>query len=226
VIVGEAAIPSGPTQKSDKYITNYRTANNLPPINFQSIPDAKDRPPDATALDDGYLDIDIAGPVAPGATIIYVYTANAFAAAAYAIDQNLGQIISMSFAKCELDITDPQFATFEDSLQKAMSEGITFVAGSCDTGAAGCDAKTFPSVRELPIRFARLLSRCLWEHDKSSGSCQVESRFSVETTGLVTQPTLLVLKLANKSPEPGLGPAIQLISGPQDFSTVPDFFQK
>jgi hypothetical protein len=110
-------------------------------------------------------------------------------------------------------------------LQKAMSEGITFVAGSCETGAAGCDAKTFPSVRELPIRFARLLSRCLWEHDKSSGSCQVESRFSVETTGLVTQPTLLVLKLANKSPEPGLGPAIQLISGPQDFSTVPDFFR-
>jgi hypothetical protein len=36
--------------------------------------------------------------VAPGATIIYVYTANAFAAAAYAIDQNLGQITSMSFA--------------------------------------------------------------------------------------------------------------------------------
>jgi hypothetical protein len=98
VIVGEAAIPSGPTQKSDKYITNYRTANNLPPINFQSIPDAKDRPPDATALDDGYLDIDIAGAVAPGATIIHVYTANAFAAAAYAIDQNLGQITSMSFA--------------------------------------------------------------------------------------------------------------------------------
>ena len=47
------------------------------------------------------LDLEWAGAIAPNATLIYVYGADADSAAFYAIDQNLAPIVSESFGLCE-----------------------------------------------------------------------------------------------------------------------------
>jgi len=141
VILGEYPITA-----NDASIAAYRKLNGLPPIDLR--PQGKSYTPASPTVPtdiEAYLDIEVAGAVAKNATIIYVYDANASQAAITAIDNQLGDIVSMSYAGCEaLDAN----STFEGELQKAATEGITFVSGSGDAGATGmgdgetCDAPT------------------------------------------------------------------------------------
>lgn len=81
------------------------------------------------------LDLEWAGAMAPNATIVYAYSADAFTALQYAVDSNLGEIVSLSFSSCELY----QSAAFESVAQQANAQGITVLAASGDAGAANCD---------------------------------------------------------------------------------------
>ena len=139
VIVGQAAI-----SPNDVNISNYRKLNGLPAINLQTIPDTADGSPSTKTsdVDEAYLDIEVAGAVAKGSTIIYVYTANAFNAARYAINQNLGQVLSISFGGCETTFAS---STLEDLFMQANTQGMTVIAASGDSGAAGCDDGTATS---------------------------------------------------------------------------------
>jgi hypothetical protein len=99
------------------------------------------------------LDLEWASAVAPGANIIFVYTGNnttnysVYDAVAYTIEQgdllapgvgNGGaQIISESYVGCEPQY--PADADIDSEIADAANlEGITYVAGSGDWGAAGC----------------------------------------------------------------------------------------
>lgn len=64
----------------------------------------------------------------------------------YAIQQNLAPVISMSYGGCEQRITSGSLnTTFWRTLgQQANAEGITWVASSGDSGAAGCDISSSP----------------------------------------------------------------------------------
>lgn len=89
-------------------------------------------------------DIELASGVAPGATINYVYTgpnssAGAFTALQYAITQNLGQILTLSYGGCEAVNASYSF-TMEPYLRQASAQGQTFVVASGDAGAADCDS--------------------------------------------------------------------------------------
>ncbi len=87
------------------------------------------------------LDLEWAGAVAPNAALTYVYSRSINTAAQYAVDQNLASIISMSFANCEREITPG----FRSVIQQAAAQGITWIAGSGDAGAAGCDHNSYVS---------------------------------------------------------------------------------
>ena len=97
--------------------------------------------------DDGesYLDNEISGGLAPGATI-HFYTESAadggvVAAAEYAIDtDDTIDILSMSYGSCELDNTTAGNQEINGDWQQAAAQGITVVVSSGDTGSAGCDA--------------------------------------------------------------------------------------
>ena len=89
----------------------------------------------AGALSEADLDLEWAGVIAPNATIIYAYAANAYTALQYAVDQNLGQVISLSYGRCEPEST----TAFEAVAQQANAQGITIIAASGDAGAATCD---------------------------------------------------------------------------------------
>ncbi len=97
-------------------------------------------------LEESDLDIEWSGAVAPGAQIIFVDSDNTFTSFYYAIDNKttLGEsVISLSYGACEFDAnigeTNGEPLLFEQELAKAVSEGITFVNSSGDTGAAECD---------------------------------------------------------------------------------------
>jgi uncharacterized protein (TIGR03437 family) len=82
------------------------------------------------------LDLQWAGAVARNATLVLAYSANLNDAVQYAADQNLGTVISMSFAGCEL-WENPE--DLSGVAQQANAQGITLLAGSGDAGAAQCD---------------------------------------------------------------------------------------
>ena len=101
-------------------------------------------------LEEADLDLEWSGAIAPGAQLIFVNSSDAFTSFYYAIDHQstLGEsVISLSFGLCEFDANIGELETgqpvlFETELQKASSEGITFVNSSGDSGAAECDDNT------------------------------------------------------------------------------------
>jgi subtilase family serine protease len=131
-------------------INQFRSGFNLPAINLQQVLVGTD--PGTTAdLDEADLDIEWSGAVARNATIIYVNSKNAFTSAARAIDNTLAPVISMSFGGCE-PINAP-LGPAEAELQKANSEGITFLASSGDSGAAGCDGAVQDATQGLAVNY-------------------------------------------------------------------------
>ena len=83
------------------------------------------------------LDVEWAGAVARNAQIIFINaeTANGVNdALAHAISNNIAPVISMSYGACEREA-----GTLEAELQQAVSQGITILNSSGDTGSAECD---------------------------------------------------------------------------------------
>jgi len=90
------------------------------------------------------LDVEWAGAIARNATILFVYSPDAFESAFYAIDQALAPVLSFSFGECELRALPSDVSTFLSEAQKAAAEGITWLASSGDSGAAGCEDQNGP----------------------------------------------------------------------------------
>jgi|SRR5579872_189104 len=107
-------------------------------------------------LSEADLDIEMSSAVARGAQIVFVNAPATFnaqgnlvsggvwAAWYYAVDQNLAPVISLSYGTCEFGdnnvLTSAGAAGADEvELQKANSEGITFVNSTGDAGAAECE---------------------------------------------------------------------------------------
>ena len=95
--------------------------------------------------DEGESDLDVewSGATAPGATINFVYTGNSqnadvFTAYTYAVDQKIGDIISISYGSCETQLDASDFSTFEGVGEQATAQGQTVVSASGDSGATAC----------------------------------------------------------------------------------------
>lgn len=108
-------------------------------------------------LSEADLDIEMSGAVARGAQIVYVNaplnnsvnppTGGVWEAWYYAVDQNLAPVISLSYGTCEFGdnnvLTSSGTAGADEiELQKANSEGITFVNSTGDSGVAECETTT------------------------------------------------------------------------------------
>lgn len=140
---------------SDIYISDieaFRLIFGLPPNNFSlgsNYLEVLLAPPSADpgingSLDEADLDIEWAGAVARGAQIIYVEATDPFYSAFYAIDNKLAPVLSTSLGTCEWHITPDDEQLFLDYSQKAAVLGISWVASSGDSGAAGCEFQGGP----------------------------------------------------------------------------------
>jgi subtilase family serine protease len=121
-------------------IQAFRSAFNLPANLPKTIlvPGAQD-PGMNEAMGEADMDLEWSGAVARNATLLYVYADDPFTAAYYTIDQALAPVISFSFGTCEMRFATRDAQTMANEAQKAASEGITWVAASGDSGAAGCE---------------------------------------------------------------------------------------
>jgi subtilase family serine protease len=90
---------------------------------------------------EAFLDVELAGGLAQGASILLVRNSNAFYSAQYVIDQNLAGILSISFSACESELGASN-GTTSSLFEQAASEGITVVVAAGDGGVAGCFGTT------------------------------------------------------------------------------------
>ncbi len=101
--------------------------------------------PEAFAGDQGESDLDLqwSGAMAPGADIIFVYTGSdttysIFNSIEYAIDQKLGNIISVSYGACESLLSTTDASSLEAIMAQGATQGQTIVAASGDSGSTAC----------------------------------------------------------------------------------------
>jgi hypothetical protein len=117
-------------------VTSCNTAN------FRYVLVGADQPVSVGDLIEADLDLEWSGAVVPNAQIIFVNapispsetTGGVNVALAYAIDNNLAPVISMSYGLCEAENE-----SLETELQQGNAEGITILNSSGDTGSFACD---------------------------------------------------------------------------------------
>ena len=128
-IAGEATIQPAT-------VVNYRTLF----VGDQKAPTATyfDQPSSASTLTEAYLDLDVAGGMAPGASLQYYGAQDVLDAADAAINANKVDILNVSFGICELNAsTENQLVS--SYWQQAVAQGIAVTVATGDKGSASCD---------------------------------------------------------------------------------------
>jgi subtilase family serine protease len=122
------------------YQSLFGLSANLP----QVIVDGVD-PGENDAATEAYLDIEVAGSVAPGATIL-LYTSEGTAltdglalAAMRAVEDDVAGVISTSYGECEQQLGQSGNAFWSALWQQAAAQGQTAFVSTGDGGSAGCD---------------------------------------------------------------------------------------
>ena len=151
--VGQSIVIVGQSSIDDPDIDQFRSGVGIPPANLILIPTGSfpgDVPDDEI---EAQLDLEWAGAMARSATLIYVYSDDVMYSTYYAIDNNLAPVISESYGLCEYEVGIERLGlyNFEVQAQKANAQGITWLASSGDSGAAGCDYQVPTAAQGLAV---------------------------------------------------------------------------
>lgn len=145
VIVGQSDVNLADIQQ-------FRSNYGLNAANIKLIGNGTDPGVSPDDLAEADLDLEWAGAVARNATLIYVYSTDAFSSAFYAIDQDLAPVISMSFGNCEANVQLSPLQ-YEAEAKKGNALGVTWLAASGDQGAAACDYDQSVASLGLAVNF-------------------------------------------------------------------------
>ncbi len=104
----------------------------------------------AADADEAYLDTELAGGLAPGATIIYYASPDLSSGIEAAINQNTVDIFSLSFGECEHDNGSSINALIKGWWEQAAGQGIAVTVSAGDNGSAGCDLTSTKSGTNVP----------------------------------------------------------------------------
>jgi subtilase family serine protease len=122
------------------YQSLFGLTANLPTV----IIDGTDPGQNSAAIE-AYLDIELAGSVAPGATVL-LYTSGGTAltdglalAAMRAVEDDQAGVISVSYGECEMELGQSGNAFWSALWQQAAAQGQTVFVAAGDGGSAGCD---------------------------------------------------------------------------------------
>jgi hypothetical protein len=96
---------------------------------------------DVSDADEAYIDTELSGGMAPGATIYYYASSDLYTGIEAAIDANTVSIFSLSFGECEQDNESGSGdnAQINSWWEQAAGEGIAVMVSAGDSGSAGCD---------------------------------------------------------------------------------------
>jgi len=122
----------------------YRTSFGLAPNNSLIVvhPDAAPGITHDSFTTEATLDLEMVSAMAPAAQLVLDSDANVWNALTDAVDNARGQIVSMSFGDCESSFSPANVTSIRGTAQEANAQGMTLIASSGDSGAAGCDAGT------------------------------------------------------------------------------------
>lgn len=93
------------------------------------------------------LDLEWSGAIATGANIMFVYTGSntnygVFDSIQYAVDEGIGNVISISYSTCETNLSSSDLTTLEAMFKQAATQGQTVMAASGDQGSTACYGST------------------------------------------------------------------------------------
>ncbi len=125
-------------------VATYRSFFGLPANPLNVVIDGTD-PGENDAVVESYLDVELSGAVAPGATI-NLYTAadtsvqsGLLLAAQRAVDDDQASILSTSYGECEQDLGSAGNQFWYSLWEQAAAQGQTSFVSAGDGGPAGCD---------------------------------------------------------------------------------------
>ncbi len=104
----------------------------------------------ADDADEAYLDNELAGGLAPGASIYYYASTDLISGIEAAIQENTVDIFSLSFGQCEQDMSTSDNQQINAMWQQAATQGIAVTVSAGDSGSAGCDATTTSKGANVP----------------------------------------------------------------------------
>jgi hypothetical protein len=104
----------------------------------------------SSAGGEAYLDTELSGGLAPGATIYYYASTDLVTGIEAAIDANVVDIFSLSFGDCESGIGSSGNAQINGWWEQAAGQGIAVTVSSGDSGSAGCDVTQTSNNKNVP----------------------------------------------------------------------------
>jgi subtilase family serine protease len=141
---GHSIVIPGQTDLVMSDIESFETAIGLPVKDPQVILAGVDPGVQAYSGDLGESDLDIewATGLAPGASIIFVTSNDVLTSETYAVDNNVADVMSITYGDCEADTGSATENSLNSLFQQAAAQGMTVVAAAGDQGAADCDEGT------------------------------------------------------------------------------------
>lgn len=130
-LIGDAIVSTTP-------ITNYRSLF----LGSSTVPSIIGTATSTSDADEAYLDLEVSGGLAPGASLRF-YTGSDSSLATQisaALSDNKVDILSVSFGLCELDMTTAENQQYYGYWQQAAAQGIPVTVSTGDSGSAGCDS--------------------------------------------------------------------------------------
>lgn len=121
-------------------IEAFRSAAGLPPSD-PTVVLGGTTDPGTNSGDESESDLDLewAGAIAKNAKIVFVNSTDTFTSVSYAIQNNLADVLVVTYGACESSIGSATANSMNDEFQQANAQGMTIVAASGDDGAADCD---------------------------------------------------------------------------------------
>ncbi len=137
-------------------VADYRSFFGLPPGTLNIIIDGLDPGPSAAvnhgnwAEFESFLDVELSGAVAPGATV-NLYTAadtsvqsGLLLAAQRAVEDDVADVLSTSYSECEQHLGSAGNQFWAALWEQAAAQGQTSFVAAGDAGPAGCDNFNLP----------------------------------------------------------------------------------
>jgi subtilase family serine protease len=134
----------GASRVDPTVVATYRTFFGLPANPVNIILDGAD-PGLNSAATESYLDVELAGAVAPAAKInLYTSAGNTvqnglYLAALRAVDDDEATVLSTSYGLCEHDLGTSGNLFWSTLWEQAAAQGQTSFVSAGDAGSAGCD---------------------------------------------------------------------------------------
>jgi hypothetical protein len=139
------------------YRSTFLGSSSLPILNYCTTSASCSTTPGsgyvADDADEAYLDTELSGGMAPGATIYYYASTDLYTGIEAAIDANVVDIFSLSFGDCEQDMGGSGTGAngwFNSLWEQAAGEGIAVTVSAGDSGSAGCDVTNKKSGANVP----------------------------------------------------------------------------